>query len=75
MPKPSDNHARVHQGVGFTAAKHRDQRRKDVTAAPYINHPIAVANVLANEARITDPVVLSAALLHELSRQGQEMPA
>jgi GTP diphosphokinase / guanosine-3',5'-bis(diphosphate) 3'-diphosphatase len=49
----------------FAAAKHRDQRRKDVTAAPYINHPIAVANVLANEAGITDPVVLSAALLHD----------
>jgi GTP diphosphokinase / guanosine-3',5'-bis(diphosphate) 3'-diphosphatase len=49
----------------FAAAKHRDQRRKDVTAAPYINHPIAVADVLANEAGITDPVVLSAALLHD----------
>jgi GTP diphosphokinase / guanosine-3',5'-bis(diphosphate) 3'-diphosphatase len=49
----------------FAATKHRDQRRKDVTAAPYINHPIAVANVLANEAGITDPVVLSAALLHD----------
>jgi GTP diphosphokinase / guanosine-3',5'-bis(diphosphate) 3'-diphosphatase len=36
-----------------------------VTAAPYINHPIVVANVLANEAGITDPVVLSAALLHD----------
>jgi GTP diphosphokinase / guanosine-3',5'-bis(diphosphate) 3'-diphosphatase len=49
----------------FAAAKHRDQRRKDPTAAPYINHPIAVANVLANEAGITDPVVLCAALLHD----------
>jgi guanosine-3',5'-bis(diphosphate) 3'-pyrophosphohydrolase len=49
----------------FAAAKHRDQRRKDPTAAPYINHLIAVANVLANEAGITDPVVLCAALLHD----------
>jgi GTP diphosphokinase / guanosine-3',5'-bis(diphosphate) 3'-diphosphatase len=49
----------------FAAAKHRDQRRKDATAAPYINHPIAVANVLANEAGITDPIVLCAALLHD----------
>lgn len=49
----------------FAAAKHRDQRRKDPTAAPYINHPIAVADVLANEAGITDPVVLCAALLHD----------
>ena len=49
----------------FAAAKHRDQRRKDPTAAPYINHPIAVANVLANEAGIADPVVLCAALLND----------
>jgi guanosine-3',5'-bis(diphosphate) 3'-pyrophosphohydrolase len=32
---------------------------------PYINHPIAVANVLANEAGITDPTILAAALLHD----------
>jgi guanosine-3',5'-bis(diphosphate) 3'-pyrophosphohydrolase len=49
----------------FAAAKHREQRRKDAAAAPYINHPIAVANVLANEAGITDPIVLCAALLHD----------
>jgi GTP diphosphokinase / guanosine-3',5'-bis(diphosphate) 3'-diphosphatase len=49
----------------FAAAKHRDQRRKDAAAGPYINHPIAVANVLANEAGITDPIVLCAALLHD----------
>jgi len=36
-----------------------------VAATPYINHPIAVANVLANEAGVTDPVVLAAALLHD----------
>jgi GTP diphosphokinase / guanosine-3',5'-bis(diphosphate) 3'-diphosphatase len=51
--------------LAFAAAKHRDQRRKDPTAAPYINHPIAVAAVLANEAGITDSVVLCAALLHD----------
>jgi guanosine-3',5'-bis(diphosphate) 3'-pyrophosphohydrolase len=53
------------RAAGFAAHKHRDQRRKGVAATPYINHPIAVANVLANEAGITDPVVLSAALLHD----------
>jgi guanosine-3',5'-bis(diphosphate) 3'-pyrophosphohydrolase len=50
---------------GFAAHKHRDQRRKGADASPYINHPIAVANVLANEAGITDPVILTAALLHD----------
>jgi guanosine-3',5'-bis(diphosphate) 3'-pyrophosphohydrolase len=49
----------------FAAYKHRDQRRKGAEASPYINHPIAVANVLANEAGISDPVILAAALLHD----------
>ena len=49
----------------FAAHKHRDQRRKDIAASPYINHPIALANVLANEGGVTDVVVLSAAVLHD----------
>ena len=49
----------------FAANKHRDQRRKGAEASPYINHPIAVANVLANEAGITDSKILAAALLHD----------
>lgn len=53
------------RAMAFAAHKHRNQRRKDVDASPYINHPIALANVLANEANIVDPVVLAAALLHD----------
>lgn len=49
----------------FAARKHRDQRRKDEVASPYINHPIELAVVLAKEAGITDPTVLTAALLHD----------
>jgi guanosine-3',5'-bis(diphosphate) 3'-pyrophosphohydrolase len=49
----------------FAAHKHRDQRRKDEAASPYINHPIALANILSNEGGISDPVVLVAALLHD----------
>jgi guanosine-3',5'-bis(diphosphate) 3'-pyrophosphohydrolase len=51
--------------TAFASAKHRDQRRKGAEASPYINHPIAVANVLANEAGISDPSILAAALLHD----------
>lgn len=51
--------------VRFAANKHRNQRRKDAEASPYINHPIELANVLANEGGISDPVVLCAALLHD----------
>lgn len=49
----------------FAAHKHRDQRRKDVEASPYINHPIALAEVLVNEAGITDVDTICAALLHD----------
>lgn len=53
------------KALAFAAQKHRDQRRKDRNSSPYINHPIALANVLVNEAGITDPVTISAALLHD----------
>jgi GTP diphosphokinase / guanosine-3',5'-bis(diphosphate) 3'-diphosphatase len=43
----------------------RMQRRKDPDASPYINHPIALANVLANEGAVEDVVVLAAAVLHD----------
>ena len=49
----------------FAAHKHRNQRRKDVEASPYINHPIALARVLAVEAGITDEKTLLAAVLHD----------
>lgn len=51
--------------IAFAANKHRNQRRKDHEASPYINHPIALANVLANEADIDDERVLMAAVLHD----------
>ena len=52
------------QALSFAAYKHRNQRRKD-NKTPYINHPIAVANILLNEAGITSEAVLIAALLHD----------
>lgn len=51
--------------IAFAADKHRNQRRKDIHASPYINHPIALANVLKNEGGIADAAALSAALLHD----------
>jgi guanosine-3',5'-bis(diphosphate) 3'-pyrophosphohydrolase len=53
------------KALEFAANKHRDQRRKGASAAPYINHPITVANILCNEVGVTDPVVMAAALLHD----------
>ena len=53
------------QAVAFSADKHRNQRRKDAEASPYINHPIALAHVLANEGGVQDVTVLCAAVLHD----------
>jgi len=51
--------------IAFAAEKHRHQRRKDAEASPYINHPIAVATVLAAEGDVSDEVTLIAAALHD----------
>ena len=55
----------VLRAMHFAADKHRFQRRKDEHASPYINHPIDLANLLVKEAHITDPVVITAAILHD----------
>jgi guanosine-3',5'-bis(diphosphate) 3'-pyrophosphohydrolase len=57
--------ALVLRAAAFAAEKHRHQRRKDVDRTPYINHPLALANLLADTGGVTDPIVLAAALLHD----------
>lgn len=51
--------------IYFAADKHRNQRRKDAEASPYINHPISLAFELTNKGRVTDFDVLIAAILHD----------
>jgi len=58
-------HSLFIKAVAFAAEKHSSQRRKDAEASPYINHPIALANVLANEGGVEDQAVLCAAVLHD----------
>jgi GTP diphosphokinase / guanosine-3',5'-bis(diphosphate) 3'-diphosphatase len=53
------------KALAFSATRHKDQRRKDVDASPYINHPITLANVLCNEGQVTDIEVICGALLHD----------
>ena len=53
------------RALSFASHKHRDQRRKDVPASPYINHPIALFDHLVNVGGITDTEILCAALLHD----------
>ena len=57
--------ALILKALDFAAVKHRDQRRKDAQASPYINHPISLANVLVGEGGVSEPVVIAAALLHD----------
>ncbi len=49
----------------FAARKHKGQRRNDAEATPYINHPIAVAALLARVAGVKDLLTLQGALLHD----------
>lgn len=65
MTKQSDSIGLVLRAAQFAAHKHRDQRRKDTNASPYINHPIALANILRLEGQVQDAMVIAAALLHD----------
>ena len=56
--------AHVLKAALFAADRHRNQRRKGRRGAPYINHPLAVAECLV-AAGVEDPDVLAAALLHD----------
>jgi guanosine-3',5'-bis(diphosphate) 3'-pyrophosphohydrolase len=68
-PKLTDSEAEgvalLLRAIEFSAEKHRTQRRKDVDASPYINHPISVAAVLASVGGVRGIHVLSAAVLHD----------
>jgi GTP diphosphokinase / guanosine-3',5'-bis(diphosphate) 3'-diphosphatase len=54
------------KALEFASHRHRSQRRKGSRKIPYINHPIQVASLLANEGGETDPVLLTAAILHDV---------
>jgi guanosine-3',5'-bis(diphosphate) 3'-pyrophosphohydrolase len=62
------------KALNFAAQKHCNQRRKDQDASPYINHPIALANLLWNETGVTDAIVIVAALLHDTIEDTQTTP-
>ena len=70
---PTDPQALLLDAVAFAAEKHRHQRRKDAEASPYINHPIALANLLKREG-VDDVLVLCAALLHDTIEDTQTTP-
>ncbi len=53
------------KAVRFAAHQHRYQRRKDKDASPYINHPIEVAEIMANVGDVSDLPALLAGILHD----------
>lgn len=55
----------------FAYELHAGQRRK--SGAPYISHPCAVAEILARELHLRDPLLLAAALLHDVVEDVQSI--
>lgn len=53
------------KAASFAAEKHRNQLRKGEERTPYINHPLEVARILAEEGAVSDPEIIAAALLHD----------
>ena len=51
--------------ASFAAQKHTGQKRKGERGEPYINHPLEVANLIANIGGVGDIDVLMAAILHD----------
>ena len=60
-----DDLALVLRAASFSADRHRHQKRKGYDPPPYINHPLEVASMLANDGGISDVTTLVAALLHD----------
>ena len=62
------------RAADFAARKHRQQRRRDAEASPYINHPLAVAMLLAEVGGVADMEVLAAAILHDTLEDTKTTP-
>jgi len=54
------------RAYAFAAERHVDQRRKSARREPYINHPTEVAMLVAEATDGRDPVVVAAAVLHDV---------
>ena len=67
-------HTLILKAAQFAAKKHRDQRRKDKHASPYIIHPISVALEISQIGGVDDPEILAAALLHDTLEDTETEP-
>ena len=74
LPNFDENTGLLIKAIHFSADKHRDQRRKDETNAPYINHPINVTQHLWEIGGVRDTVTLIAAVLHDTLEDTKTTP-
>jgi GTP pyrophosphokinase len=70
---PAATVAQLRRAVAFAAAHHGSQRRP--TGAPYLEHLLEALEVLVRGAGVTDPEVLSAAVLHDVVEDTACTPA
>jgi guanosine-3',5'-bis(diphosphate) 3'-pyrophosphohydrolase len=66
--------AKLLAAIEFASRKHSTQRRKNEEASPYINHPIAVAHLLADTGGVSDLITLLAAVLHDTIEDTETTP-
>lgn len=65
MENPVDGISLILKAFKFAAHKHQDQRRKNETQSPYINHLIAVSETLWEIGKIRDMDTIAAGILHD----------
>lgn len=53
------------KAASFAAREHSGQTRKGASGQPYIQHPIQVADLIANTGSVNDAEIIAAALLHD----------
>jgi guanosine-3',5'-bis(diphosphate) 3'-pyrophosphohydrolase len=64
----------VLKALRFAAERHREQRRKDAVASPYVNHLIAVAETLWFQGGIRDTATIVAGVLHDTIEDTETLP-
>ena len=62
------------KAIRFASLKHKDQRRKDPDASPYINHPIAVAETLWRIGRVRNIATIISGILHDTLEDTKTTP-
>jgi len=65
MHMDQENLLMLLKAIRFASLKHNNHRRKDADESPYINHPIAVAEMLCRIGKVTDMATIIAGILHD----------